>query len=170
MADTDSAHQYQIKIAAPIVAVWHVLAERFDRIDEWASGVPKSWGTGTDHVNGSPFAGRVCASSIPGFDDVTESIIEYGEDPHFFTYKASGMPAWMGVAMNTWHVESIDESTTLVYFEPEVQAAGLLGRVILRVFMVFASRLARETLDDLKIFVETGHPSPRKLKKLAKAG
>ena len=60
--------------------------------------------------------------------------------------------------------------STLVYFEPEVQAAGWLGRLMLPVFMLFARRLARETLDDLKIFVETGQPSPRKSKKLAKAG
>jgi len=41
---------------------------------------------------------------------------------------------------------------------------------MLPVFMLFARRLAGQTLDDLKIFVETGRPSPRKSKKLAKAG
>ncbi len=165
MADPTSAHDYEVVINAPLDAVWHVLAERFEHIHEWSSGVPAAHAAEVAGAKGAPVPGRVCESSWRGFDDITETIVEYGEDPHFFKYIASGTPAWLGVAANTWHVEAIDEATTLVYFEPTIEPAGALGKVVVPLFIRFARKLAMDTLDDLKVFVETGRPSKRKQKK-----
>lgn len=164
MANIDSARDFEIVIAAPLPEVWHVLAERFDHIGEWASGIPRSWAAEVAGADTAPVPGRVCANTLPGFDDVTETIIDYSEDPHSFTYRGSGMPAWLGVATNTWHAQAIDEATTRVYFEPEVQSAGLLGRLVLPLFMPVLRRLATHILDDLKAYLETGQPSARKQK------
>ncbi len=166
MADPTDAHEYQVVINAPLEAVWHVLSERFGHIHEWASGVPGSRVAEVADIEGTPVSGRVCDSSWRGFDDVTETIVEYGEDPYFFKYTATGTPAWMGVASNTWHVDVIDENKTLVYFEPAIEPAGRVGRVVVPLFVRFARKLAMDTLDDLKVFVETGRPSKRKQKKL----
>jgi len=166
MANPATTHDYQIVINAPLEAVWHVLVERFEHIAEWASGVPGSSVADVAGADGAPVGGRVCESSWRGFDDVTETIVEFGEDPYFFTYVASGTPAWMGVAGNTWHVEAVDEDTTLVYFEPSIEPAGRVGRVVVPLFIQFAGQMANDTLDDLKVFVETGQPSERKRKKL----
>jgi len=175
MADDERTHDYQVVINAPLAEVWHVLAERFESVDEWSSGVPRSraanasetevFATAVSEVEGAPVPGRVCESDWRIFDEVTETIVEYGEDPYFFKYTASGTPAWMGVASNTWHVEAIDEKTTLVYFEPAIEPAGRVGKVVVPLFVWFARKLAADTLDDLKVYVETGRPSRRKQNK-----
>jgi len=71
--------------------------------------------------------------------------------------------------MNTWHAEPIDETTTCVYFEPERQSAGLIGRVMMPLFMLVGRRMAHDTLDDLKVYVETGEPSARNTEEVGKA-
>jgi len=167
MANRESTHDYQVIVDAPLEAVWQILAERFEKIDQWSSGVPGSHVADVAGVAGAPISGRVCKSSWRGFDDVTETIVEYGEDPHFFKYTASGTPAWMGVASNTWYAKPIDETKTLVYFEPAIEPAGWIGRLVVPMFIRFARSIATDTLDDLKIFVETGQPSERKRKKSA---
>ena len=163
-----NTHEFQTIIQSPIDKVWHVLAERFDHIGDWASGIPRSTPAEAALDVGAPVAGRVCDSNMKSFNGVTETIVEYGEDPYFFTYRALGTPKWMGVASNTWHAESVDADTTLVYFEPSLTPAGLLGKIVMPLFMVLGRRMARTTLDDLKVFVETGEPSVGKQKAIAK--
>jgi len=180
MANDEPTHDYQVVINAPLEAVWHVLAERFESVDEWSSGVPRSRAanvsettpsetdvsvTALSEVEGAPVPGRVCESDWRMFDEVIETIVEYGEDPYFFKYTASGTPAWMGVASNKWHVEAIDDETTLVYFEPAIEPASRVGKVMVPLFIRFARKLATDTLDDLKVYVETGRPSQRKQEK-----
>jgi polyketide cyclase/dehydrase/lipid transport protein len=157
-------HEFSVVIDAPLTEVWRILATRFDQIDEWASGIPRSWPAEVDGHTRAPVPGRVCAADIRGFGDIVETIVDYGEDPFHFTYRASGMPAWLGSASNTWNAEPIDDSSTLVYFEPELVPTGRIGRLLLPLLMRMGRRLARETLDDLKVFAESGRPSLRKRK------
>ncbi|MFV1990168.1 MAG: SRPBCC family protein [Acidimicrobiales bacterium] len=105
MVNKHSTHEYQVVIDAPLDAVWNVLALRFDDVGDWSTGVPGSRVADVLGAEGAPVPGRVCESFWRGFDDVTETIVEYGEDPYFFKYIATGTPAWMGVASNTWHVD-----------------------------------------------------------------
>jgi len=167
MTNSESTHDYQVVIDAPLETVWHTLAKRFENIDEWSSGIRGSHAADVAGAAEAPVPGRVCESSWRGFGDITETIVEYGEDPNFLKYTASGTPAWMGVASNTWHAEPIDETKTLVYFEPNVEPAGRIGKLVVPVFIRFARKMATDTLDDLKVFVETGQPSERKQKKSA---
>jgi len=164
MTHKESTHDYNVVIDASLETVWHILAERFENIDEWSSGVPRSHVANVDGNAGAPVPGRVCESSWRGFEDVTETIVEYGQDPHFFKYVASGTPAWMGSASNTWHAEPIDETKTLVYFEPAIEPAGRIGKLMVPIFIRLARKMATDTLNDLKVFVETGEPSERKQK------
>lgn len=155
---------YEIEVDAPVDRVWNVVALEFDRIGEWASVISHSTRRDphTDTDDQGPPKDRVCRTNLPGFGDVVETVIDYDDTSHGFTYTGSGLPGWIGTASNSWSVRSVGPGRTAVTFVPSVQSHGLLGQLLLPLFLRLGQKMARDLLDDLRTFVETGQPSPRK--------
>jgi hypothetical protein len=153
----------QLVIAAPADAVWQVLGPGFARIGEWATAIPTSAAlrVGTGLVD-APVAGRVCATGLRMVPEVTEILTAYDAANRTLTYAASGLPAFVTTARNTWTVTALDRRRCRVSLDAQFDTRGVLGAVARWLLMVQVGRTSRHLADDLRHYVEHGTPSPRK--------
>jgi hypothetical protein len=154
-------------IDAPADTVWEVIAGRFDRIGEWATAIPTSSlgvaDLGLVNLDG-PIAARVCETGIRALPQVTETIVAFDASNRSLTYQATdGMPAFLTAARNTWTVTALAATRCRVDIAAEFATRGLLGRYARPVTLARVLRDGQHLLDDLKHYVETGTPPPRKL-------
>ena len=155
----------ELVVAAPADAVWQVLGPGFVRIGEWATAIPAS--SALPAVTGlvdAPVAGRVCATGLRMVPEVTETLIAYDEANRSLTYEASGMPAFVTTARNTWTVLPISGQRCLVRLDAQFDTRGVIGALARWLLLYQVGRTSRHLADDLRHYVEHGVPSPRKLR------
>jgi Polyketide cyclase / dehydrase and lipid transport len=176
-------------IAAPAGRVWDVIGRRFDRIGEWATAIPASIPvagspahrpTSTDGSGASllpvavtvdaPVGGRVCRTGIRLVPEVTEILTAYDDATRSLTYLASGMPAFVTLARNTWTVIPIDPGRCMVTVRARFDTRGIVGLLGRWAILAQTRRTSRYLADDLRHYVETGAPSPRKQRQLRRSG
>lgn len=169
-------------VAAPAEQVWEVIGRRFDRIGDWATAIPASTpipgarlAASTTVANppslpavvDAPVAGRVCQTGIRLVGEITETLTAYDDTNRTLTYQATGMPAFVTLARNTWSVIAIDARTCRVSLRARFETRSRLGRWII----LAQTRCAgRHLAGDLRHYVETGTPSPRKQRRLRRSG
>ncbi|MBV7340088.1 SRPBCC family protein [Chloroflexi bacterium TSY] len=156
-----------IVIDAPLDRVWKTAAHDFDKIAAWASLVNTSEAA-QDAVapDGAEIAGRVCTTS---FGQIYEKIETYDERRHSFTYVIEGMPSFMKRVANTWTLERLSDSQTRLTMSMEAELSFFPG-MLMRPLMGPQSRKALDlNLEEIKHYIETGKPHPRKVKQIAKA-
>ncbi|MFO6464208.1 SRPBCC family protein [Jannaschia sp. KMU-145] len=150
-------------IDAPLDKVWEIVGPNYTSAGDWASSVYVSGAReGTPKVVGAPAAGRVCETSLGPF---TETIEAYDPARHVVSYSATGakMPGFMKGLRNTWTLTP--------------QGGGTKASMTLRADIAFPMNLLMgpmmkmqfrkaltETIDDLKVYAETGRPSASKIK------
>jgi carbon monoxide dehydrogenase subunit G len=149
----------ELAIDAPADAVWRVLGPGFARIGDWATAIPAS----------TPVpAGRVCATGLRMVPEVTETLVGYDDATRSLTYEASGMPAFVTTARNTWTVIPLGEHRCRVTVNARFDTRGLLGSLAGRLLLLQVGRTSRHLADDLRHYVEHGIPSPRKRRQLSR--
>jgi hypothetical protein len=72
------------------------------------------------------------------------------------------MPAFVTLARNTWTVTPIDAHRSRVSPRARFDTRGLLGLLGRWAILARTRRTGRHLADDLRHYVETGRPSPRK--------
>jgi len=160
----------EITVEAPAEEVWEVLARQFSRIGDWATAVPASWANPEAQVRtDAPEAGRVCKTGVPMIPRIEDTIVAYDDAARTLTYEAAGMPTFVGTAQNSWQVTAVDERRALARFDGVMETRGIVGRLLGLFLRVRLARESRRLLDDLKHFVETGRPSPRKQRQLGRS-
>jgi hypothetical protein len=162
-----TALRQHIVIDAPADTVWEAIAHRFDRIGEWAAAIPASApataGPGvTDPA--APVPARVCETGIRALPRVTETIVCFDVANRTLTYQATaGLPAFVTTARNTWTIAALSATQCRVDIAAEFTTHGILGWLARTVILARVLRDGRHLLDDLRHYIETGTPSPRKL-------
>jgi len=156
-------------IAAPADRVWDVIGRQFDRIGDWATAVPSS--TALPHNQAvkldTPVAGRVCHTGIRLVPQVTETLTAYDDPNRTLTYQATaGMPAFVTLARNTWTVTPLDAHRSRVSLRAQFDTRGLLGILGRWAILARTHRANRHLAGDLRHYIETGQPSPRKQRQL----
>jgi hypothetical protein len=170
-------------ITAPPSAVWEVIGPGFARIGEWATAIPAS--TGVPHepptsagqtrlprltepglVAAAPVAGRVCATGLAIVSEITESLVAYDDTNRSLTYEAQGMPSFVTTARNTWTVTPLDNDSCAVTLDAQFDTRGIIGALARWAILAQLGRTSQHLGDDLRHFVETGTPSPRKHRQL----
>ena len=160
--------KHQLTVNAPIDEVWRVLALEFTRVGDWASGIAQSkLNPNVVAPEGAEVGGRVC--SVPGFGDLAEAFTAYDPDNYTFSYEAiEGMPFFVKTAGNTWSLTAQGNQTIVnmhLIAEVNVFSGMLMAPMMRRKF----DQSGRDTIEDLKYYVENGSPSPRKLKAMQQA-
>ncbi len=120
-------------------------------------------------VAGAPVAGRVCQTGVGLVPQATETLVAYDEANRTLTYEASGMPAFVTTARNTWTVTPLGEHRTPVRIQAQFDTCGLLGLLGRWAILAQVGRTSRYLVNDLRHYVETGTPSPRKQRQLRRA-
>jgi hypothetical protein len=169
-------------VTAPADQVWEIIGPGFDRIGDWATAIPTSTAIAAPPSAGSPVdaairgrprlpvaaaidapvVGRVCRTGIRLVPEVTETLIAYDDAGRTLTYQASGMPAFVALARNTWTVTPIDAHRCRVSLHARFDTRGVLGLLGRWAILAQTRRTSRHLADDLRHYVETGTPSPRK--------
>jgi hypothetical protein len=76
------------------------------------------------------------------------------------------MPAFVTLARNTWTVTPLDPHRSRVSLRARFDTRGLLGLLGRWAILAQTRRASRHLAEDLRHYVETGQPSPRKLRQL----
>jgi Polyketide cyclase / dehydrase and lipid transport len=166
-------------VEAPADSVWDVVGRRFDRIGEWATAIPASvaipaptcpsLSASCPAAAAAPVAGRVCETGIRLAPRVTEVLLAYDEANRTLTYEASGMPAFVTVARNTWTVTPLDSRHARVSLRAQFETRGLFGHLGRWAILAQVRRTSRHLAEDLRHYVVYGTPSPRKRVQLGRS-
>ena len=151
-------------VDAPADAVWDVVGRRFDRIGDLATVIPASQAVPLPAIAcpAAPVAGRVCRTGVTLLPQVTEMLVSYDEPGRSLTYEASGMPAFVTLARNTWTVVPLDERRSRVRLQARFEPRGLLGRLARWAILAQVRRTTRYLAEDLQHYVEHSTSSARK--------
>lgn len=150
-----------VNVNAPTDEVWDILGPNYLRVGDWASSVHLSDAKpGPITIEGAPAAGRTCETSLGPF---TETIEEYDAEAHRIAYSATGakMPGFVRSLVARWKLTPTGPSSTRVEMAMDADIAQpfrtLMGWMMERQF----GSVIDTTLDDLRIYAETGLPSER---------
>jgi hypothetical protein len=106
----------------------------------------------------------VCETGIRALPRVTETIVGFDGANRTLTYQATaGLPAFVTTARNTWTITALSATQCRVDIAAEFTTHGILGWLARTVILARVLRDGRHLLDDLRHYIETGTPSPRKL-------
>ena len=157
-------------INAPIDKVWHELADNFERVGAWSRVVPESKAIpgSSDFDELGHATGRVCATPLGS--DVTEQINHYdpGDDRQKqIGWRVTNLPPIMEYADNLATLTAKGTAKTVVNFHMDVKMRmwGIPAIVFMKPYM---SRILGTVATDLTHYIETGAPSPAKMKELQK--
>jgi hypothetical protein len=148
----------RIVIDAPAERVWAVLAHEFAGISVWASGVSHSAPTAIA-ADGPAESGRVCQTSV---GEVRETIIRFDEAGRSMSYRADGLPGFVAEAVNNCSVIAQGPNRSVVAMRADFRPKGILGVIMVPLLKFQMGRLMREATEELRHYVETGQPHPRK--------
>ena len=157
-------------INAPIDEVWHELADNFESVAVWSRLVPESRAIpgSSDFDELDHATGRVCATPLGS--DVTEQINHYdsGDDRQKqIGWRVTHLPPIMEYADNLATLTAKGTAKTVVNFNMDFKMRwwGIPAIVFMKPYM---SRMFGTIATDLTHYIETGAPSPAKVKELQK--
>ena len=158
-----------IVIDAPIDKVWQTAAHDFDKIDAWASLVHRSEADESKApVSDSSMAGRVCQTP---FGKSYETFEMYDEKRHTFRYagKAEKQPPFVKRGANTWTVEAVSSAQSRLIMSVDMELNLFPGQLMRLPMTAQLRKVLDWNLEEIKHYIETGKPHPRKLKAMSKA-
>ena len=159
--------QSEIMINASIDKVWQVLAEDFAEIGKWSSDVDYSEGSG-EGINGSKCLERACKISAVGFSNTKERILQYDRNQAIRYSLYDGLPGFVTNAENTWTFREVNSNVTRITGQTEMQVKGIMGFLFRGMMKKNLDRVLAEMAEEVKHYIETGKPHPKKIKAIAK--
>lgn len=151
----------QINVNAPTSQMWHILAEDYDKVGEWATAVEES----TPNPDVPVGEGRVCVTT---FGDNKETITQIDEQKRTFTYEVefAKSPFILEGIENTWIVEPVGSNQSLVSMSANVNLKTVFGHLLGPLLKRRMEKGFDSLLEELKYFAETGQVHWRKQEQL----
>ena len=155
-----------LRVEAPVDKVWSILADDYATIGDWARAVEHSApNPDVAPLPGATVGGRVCTANI---GDVTETITTFDPRRRLLAYRAQAkaMPFFVRGLNGRWTLDAATGGTRVdLGFEADLMPpfGPLMGWAMKRQFATAID----ETLQDLKLWAETGQIHPDKAKALA---
>ncbi|WP_437439846.1 SRPBCC family protein [Eudoraea algarum] len=155
---------YEIEIDAPIETVWNALAVDYGGIGKWASGVNhvvEFSGEGGD-------AKRFCSISAAGFNDTRERVIKWEPENYYFEYELyEGLPGFVRYSINKDKLTPKGDKTIWTSYN-DMRVGGFMGLTMKWMMRKQLTKVLQNKAEELKHFVETGEPHPRKVEIMGK--
>ena len=155
----------EIVIEKPVSEVWMIVGSHFGDAYKWARGLNHSEGHGESEFEGATCRNRTC--QVPGFGKIKEVIQEFDQVNHVLSYEVvEGFPGFISSAVNTWNLEAIGQKKTKVTMNLVMNTTGIKGAIMGPMMKMNLNKMISGVVSDLKIYAETGKPSPYKTKEL----
>jgi hypothetical protein len=151
--------------------LWSILADDFDKVGDWARTVDSSSAKlGAVVPEGANVGGRVCEA--PGFGAIDEILTSYNaeERSYAFTATASKIPSFVRNITNHTAVKALGPEQSELELKITADADGIRGAIVTPMMNRKFSGAIDATIEDLRVFAESGNISDEKTKALAKAG
>lgn len=155
----------EVTVNASADTLWKILGEDYDKVGDWASGVPSSAPNPELPVG----QGRVCATN--GFGDAKETITEFDEKQRTLSYVAEieKMPFFVKQVANSWRIETKGNKRSVVHMHMKGNLLPVFAQLMGPIMKRQMAKAADETLEELKYYAENGQIHPRKQKQLGNA-
>ncbi|MCF2856870.1 SRPBCC family protein [Pseudoalteromonas sp. SMS1] len=155
-------------INAPVSQVWTIIAEEFATAYKWMSGVVHSYEINHGLKGETPVAGRVC--NLENHDNpfhAVENILRYDEAARTLVFEVIPVKErgpQLPIVKNkvTIRLTSTADGNTLIHWHSQV-TLKLVGKLLYPILKLGLYKAFANILLDLKVFVETGYPSQRKV-------
>lgn len=145
----------KIIIQQPIDKVWNLLYGDFYKIDNWLSEVYHSKKETQKEVTY-----RVCKTPN---GIIREKIIHVNIELYQFSYAVFGFPFFFKSITSSWQLNPVDSMTTEVTLISTIELLPIIAFIIKPIIYNRVNISLPKVLNDLKVFVETGESSERKL-------
>ena len=146
-----------VEVAASPDRVWQILGRDFGGLDKWASLVPHA--SLTQLPSGA--TQRQCSTAIGEFK---ETVTEYDEARRRLAYRVdAGTPPVVSEMTNAWQVMPVDGGRSRVEMEMTVQLIDDAPAAVAEGMKANFAAVTRQLTEELRHYVETGRPHPRKL-------
>ena len=158
----------RLQVAAAPDILWRIIAEDYADVGTWARAVHVSGpNTAVKPLEGAPVGGRICTASI---GDVEETIVTFDPKDRVLAYtaQAKAMPFFVRRLQGVWGLKEGGGGTRVdLQFEATLMPPFelLMGWAMRRQFQTAIDN----TLEDLKLFAETGQVHPKKAEALLAA-
>ena len=153
-------------VNAPIEQAWDILGNQYTAAYKWASGLKYSEGEGAPQFEGAVCNNRACDTTTLGA--IKEEIRIFDPANHVLSYEViEGFPFFVKLGQNTWTLTQIGNETK-VSMRLEMRTKGIIGKVMSPMMRLQMGGVLTNAIEDFKHYVETGRPSPRKAKEIAK--
>ena len=161
--------QHIVTIDAPVDKVWDIVGNRYGEVGNWARTVDRSTAKMGQTPGGAACTGRTCATTL---GDFSEDIVRFDPAKHELAYTATGdkMPGFVRSLQGDWQLEPIGPNRTKVRMELTADIAPPFNILMGWMMKMQFNKAISATLEDLKIYAETGRVSDGKRKAAAKAG
>lgn len=157
----------EIIISRPTAAVWAIVGDQFGDAQLWASALTHT------HGHGREISGQVCESrtcDVKGMGRIREKLLDFDPERHTLKYEVlEGFPFFVERGVNRWTLTE-EGGGTRVQSTAEITTKGLVGRLMAPMMKMQMARLMRQSLEELKHYVETGAPHPRKARAFSSRG
>ena len=164
----------KIIIKKPVQEVWSVLGDNFEKAGEWMAIVNNSYSLpGEPEFEEASVQGRTCefGSGPEGFK-AKEFITQYDPKNYRLGIKVIPINAPKALPLKENEVDirllpkGSDETEVIWVTNPIMNLAGKMLSPLLKVGI---QKSFGEILEELKVYVETGKPHKRKIRKMEKA-
>lgn len=149
-------------------SLWNII-KQFDNVGVFFSGIQSSEGYGEPEFEGATCSERTCHVNIKGYSEVYEKLTMFNPQKRELAYEfKGGGPKFLLYAGNHWRIEEIGPNQCKLHMQATMRLKPLAG-------MLFGWQLQRTikkelpiSLNELKIYAETGEVPEAKKAQLAK--
>lgn len=152
-----------LEINAPATEVWKVLGSQFSEIATWCATVktsrPRQVGK---PLLGAPSTGRECDTIYGHF---TETFLEYSNDTMGMYYEVTSkkLPFFIKGFFNRYAVKPLGPQRSLVSMRAGAKMMQPFGWLMSPMMERQMGKSLTNQVEELKHFIETGKPHPRKI-------
>ena len=151
--------KFSREINKPIDEMWTFITNDFANAHLWAAGTV-SCRKGEPHED---------------FDRVSETetgrlmdtITKLDHEGYVMEFSVKGLPFFVQSAISSWSLNKISDNQTELIVHPRIKVKPIIGTLAQIPMKMALKKLYPQILNDLAIYMETGFPSPRKLKELS---
>ena len=149
--------------------LWQIVGPGFAEAGKWSSAIDHSAGHGEGKFDGATCDSRSCDLSAKGFSSVNERITEYDDKNRTLAYDVfEGMPGFVTYTNNHWVITDLEEGQCKADLQITMHMKPFLGSLLGGMLKKNISNLLDISLDDLKVYAETGQQSDRKKARMQK--